>query len=162
MTDFLTNRTQCVWYCGVLSKPSNVTSGVPHGSVLGSTLFLIYINDVLDNIANELVSIKLFADDIKFYSCSSSATYDLQGAINNLTFWSWMWQLSLALRNTTCHLAKTTILARFSTFLKMRSMFGTTISQLSWFDVLFANLLGIFLAFSAILGSSFFYTVIYL
>ena len=43
----------------------SINAGVPHGSVLGLCLFLLYINDISNGLAN---SIKLFADDATLYA----------------------------------------------------------------------------------------------
>ena len=59
---FLTGRTHAVRVNGVLSEVNTVISGIPQGSVLGPILFIIYINDILDNITSDGF---LFADDTK-------------------------------------------------------------------------------------------------
>ena len=64
LESFLHGRTQQVIVEGSKSSTCDVTSGVPQGSVLGSVLFLIYINDIIANIQSE---IHLFADDILNY-----------------------------------------------------------------------------------------------
>jgi len=71
ITDFLHNRTQCVICGGATSKPINVTSGVPQGSVLGPLLFLVYINDISTNISSLC---RLFADDCILYREINSPT----------------------------------------------------------------------------------------
>ena len=61
---WLSERTQQVFLDGQASDPVPVLSGVPQGSVLGPVLFLIFINDLLDNIRS---SVRLFAEDCVLY-----------------------------------------------------------------------------------------------
>ncbi len=68
ITSFLSNRKQRVSVNGALSDITDVTSGVPQGSVLGPILFLLYINDINDINENVQSSIRLFADDNIIYS----------------------------------------------------------------------------------------------
>ena len=42
------NRAQQCLVNGQLSNPKTITCGVPQGSILGSLLFLLYINDMPD------------------------------------------------------------------------------------------------------------------
>ena len=46
--NFLIDRQQCVVVDGSSSEPLDVTSGVPQGSVLRPSLFLVHINDIAD------------------------------------------------------------------------------------------------------------------
>jgi hypothetical protein len=59
---FLVGRRQRVVLGSVVSSWKLVTSGVPQGSVLGSLLFVLYINDLPEVINN---ACKLYADDGK-------------------------------------------------------------------------------------------------
>ena len=93
---FLTDRQQQVVCNGCPSAWAKVTSGVPQGSLLGPLLFLVYINDISDNLASPA---KLFADDCAIYRQVSSNTVDcitLQD-LSKLYTWTQKWQLALNL-----------------------------------------------------------------
>jgi Reverse transcriptase (RNA-dependent DNA polymerase) len=65
---FLIGRFQYVRIGFSVSSICPVVSGVPQGSVLGPVLFIIYVNDITHLWSPGIVSVKLFADDIKLYT----------------------------------------------------------------------------------------------
>ena len=73
------------------SNKSNVTSGTPQGTILGPTLFAIYINDFPNCLTSQC---KMFADDLKIHS--KSFNHDIvQMDINDMLKWSSNWCLYL-------------------------------------------------------------------
>ena len=91
--DFLASRQQGVVLNGKSSSWSSITAGVPQGSVLGPLFFLIYINDLVDNISSEA---KLFAHD----TSSFTVVYDVDIAANKLnrdleiiSTWAYQWKM---------------------------------------------------------------------
>jgi hypothetical protein len=89
---FLTDRTQRVRVEGDFSKESNVTSGVPQGTVLGPLLFLMFIND-LPAVLDPGTSCRLFADDCIIYRQIRSLNdqLQLQKDLTALETWSHRW-----------------------------------------------------------------------
>ena len=57
---YLSNRLFRVNLENCYSDPSNITCGVPQGSILGPLLFLIYVNDMPQAVKSNLF---LYADD---------------------------------------------------------------------------------------------------
>ena len=64
ISSFLSNRRLRVVLDGKSSQEYPVNAGVPQGSILGPTLFLLYINDLDDVTCNTAIS----ADDTTLYS----------------------------------------------------------------------------------------------
>ena len=90
---FLSNRKQQVLVNGASSTLSDVITGVPQASVLGPTLFLIYINDITDGLNSPM---RLFADDSVIYRDIHSQTdvVTLQEDLNMVYHWSKTWQMT--------------------------------------------------------------------
>lgn len=89
---WLTGRKQRVCVNGVSSEWADVMSGVPQGSVLGPTLFIIYINDIDDGLASDILK---FADDTKIIKkvATIEEAYTLQEDLHKLHEWSTEWQM---------------------------------------------------------------------
>lgn len=92
ISEWLKGRKQRVCLGGCKSAWQPVLSGVPQGSVLGPVLFLIFINDLDEDIVSWILK---FADDTKIFGeVADSVTRDqLQADLNKLTLWSERWQM---------------------------------------------------------------------
>ena len=66
---------------------NSVSSGVPQGTVLGPLMFLIYINDITENISSQL---RLFADDCLLYCVikTEQDSFLLQKDLDALSQWA--------------------------------------------------------------------------
>ena len=97
---WLTSRKQRVLLDGESSDYVPVTSGVPQGTVLGPLLFLIYINDIIENITSKL---RLFADDCLLYRVITSEqdTVALQKDLDILAQWASKWQMKFNISKCT-------------------------------------------------------------
>ena len=65
ISSFLSNRQLWVVLDGKSSKEYPVNAGVPQGPLLGPTPFLLYINDLPDDV---IYNIAIYADDTPLYS----------------------------------------------------------------------------------------------
>ena len=90
---WLIGRTQQVALEGEYSKKSFVRSGVPQGTVLGPLCFLLFVNDLVNDITS---NIKLFADDTLLYSLAHNS-YDaisVQSDLDKLVERAKLWQMA--------------------------------------------------------------------
>ena len=71
ISSFLSNRWLWVALDGKSSQEYPVNAGVPQGSILGPTLFLLYINDLPDDV---ICNIAIYSDDTTLYSKCDQAS----------------------------------------------------------------------------------------
>jgi hypothetical protein len=89
---YLSERRHRVMVQGTPSEWHSVLSGVPQGSVLGPILFVLYINDLLEETESDMF---LFADDTKLYRqiFSHEDRVVLQRDIDRMVAWCLLWLL---------------------------------------------------------------------
>ena len=71
ISSFLISRRLRVVLDGKSSQEYPVNAGVPQGSILGPTLFLLYINDLPNDV---ICNIDIYADDTTLYSKCNQAS----------------------------------------------------------------------------------------
>ncbi|KAK3082452.1 hypothetical protein FSP39_012409 [Pinctada imbricata] len=92
--NYLTNRQQSVFVNNSFSSFLETTAGVPQGSVLGPFLFLIFINDIADNLLSVAL---LFADDTSLLHAAKRIN-DIERTLNSdldkINEWSNKWLIN--------------------------------------------------------------------
>ena len=93
LANYLENREQRVALNGQTSMWRKIKSGVPHGSVLGPLLLLIYINYLPDGITSIC---KIFADDTSLFTKVldiNESTNKLNTDFKKITTWAHQWKM---------------------------------------------------------------------
>ena len=94
ITDFLSFRKQRVVLNDQTSPWANIEAGAPQGSKIGPLLFLIYIDDLSDNLST---TAKLFADDKTLFSIVqnvNTSVNHLNSNFKKISNWAFQWKMS--------------------------------------------------------------------
>ena len=108
IASFLRDRKLRVVVDGKSSSDFAVNAGVPQGSIIGPTLFLLFINDLPDDIISK---IGIYADDTTLYSCLDEPTgnrefdcvemaANLQYDLRTVVEWGEKWLVSFNSKKT--------------------------------------------------------------
>ena len=94
MKSYLTDRRQVVSVNGHKSNICNIKAGVPQGSRLGPVLFIIYMNDIINEIESDIL---IFADDTSLFSSGSDPTItaaQLNRDLERISTWGAKWKVT--------------------------------------------------------------------
>ena len=95
LSHFLCERLHCVRVKAAKTEYEPVLSGIPQGTILGPTMFILYINDLLKLQLSSVL--KLYADDAKLYrkTISDEDTGWMQQDIDHIATYFEDWQLKV-------------------------------------------------------------------
>ena len=91
--NYLSGRKQVVVVDGVKSEVLSIEAGVPQGSRLGPLLFIIYMNDIINDIESDML---IFADDTSLLASGSDPTETaemLNRDLAKITEWAAKWKV---------------------------------------------------------------------
>ena len=91
---YLANRKQCVIVDGNKSSFLDVKAGVPQGSRLGPLLFIIYINDIVNDLESEIL---IFADDTTLLASGddpNQTSSQLNRDLQKISIWAKKWKVT--------------------------------------------------------------------
>jgi hypothetical protein len=94
--NYLSNRWQRVVVEGSSSNYLKVLSGVPQGSILGPLFFIMYINDIFNNVSSETDVLYLYADDSKLGSTINNVNdcINMQAKLDLFVNWGNCWGMN--------------------------------------------------------------------
>ena len=101
LKSYLNNRKQYVNFNGTSSDMKTILCGIPQGSILGPTLFLLFINDICN--VSKLLKFVLFADDTNIFLDDvslNSLKNNVNQELENLNLWFQANKLSLNVKKT--------------------------------------------------------------
>ena len=102
---YLIGRRQCVKNGNNISSELAVTCGVPQGSILGPSFFIIYVNDLLSKFGELDPKILLYADDTVLYVSANNEMAGcalLDSGLTKLSQWCFQNKLSINIKRTKC------------------------------------------------------------
>ena len=91
---FLIDRKQGVLLNCETFEWQNVTTGIPQGSIVGSLLFLIYIDDLSGDLSSKA---KLFANDTSLLTVThdiATSANELNNDLKEISDWVFQWKMS--------------------------------------------------------------------
>ena len=91
---YLKDRKQVVVDDGIKSEIKNLEAGVPQGSRLGPLLWILYINDIQNDLQSDVL---LFADDTFLFTSAydpNQTTNILNQDLQKITTWAKTWKVS--------------------------------------------------------------------
>ena len=93
LSSYLTDRRQVVVVNGEKSDVLDVKAGVPQGSRLGPLLFIIYMNDIIDDIESDIL---IFADDTSLFATGTDpaeTAAQLNRDLLKISDWAHKWKV---------------------------------------------------------------------
>ena len=93
LKSYLTKRRQVVVVDGIKSDILTVNAGVPQGSRLGPLLFIIYMNDIINDIESDII---IFADDTSLFASGvdpNETAEILNRDLSKINNWAVKWKV---------------------------------------------------------------------
>ena len=138
---FLTNRYLKVNVDGVDSSQIQLKAGTPQGSCLSPILYLIFVNDMTNNVDQSKTAANQYADDVGLYSTHrnlETASNNVQVALNSVMSWCKKWQVIMnAQKSQVILFSKCPSHKKEDIKLKMYTQVIPTITQATYLGVVF-------------------------
>ena len=93
LEDYLKDRKQRVILNGQSFPETHIAAGVPQGSILGPQMFLLYMNNLIENLTTET---RLYADDASLFTEVTDRVQGIRTMDENLdaiTTWAKKWHV---------------------------------------------------------------------